>query len=104
MDIKELDLKQIIENETGMRFNKHNKINSPFNNLDKNPSFSIYFDANAGKMKFKDFSTGEAGDACYFIMKYKNVDYYDSRKYLGLETELSEMEKFENKINNYAEW
>ena len=28
MDIKELDLKQIIENETGMRFNKHNKINS----------------------------------------------------------------------------
>ena len=104
MEIKDIDLRKLIEEETGLKFNRSNKINSPFNPLDKNPSFAIFFDANAGKMKFKDFSTGKTGDACDFIMKYKNIDYYESRKYLGLETELSETEKFENKINNYAEW
>ena len=75
MEIKDIDLKQLIEEETGLKFNRSNKINSPFNPLDKNPSFAIFFDANAGKMKFKDFSTGETGDACDFIMKYKNIDY-----------------------------
>ena len=30
MEIRDLDLKQFIESETGMRFNKANKINSPF--------------------------------------------------------------------------
>ena len=55
MEIRDLDLKQFIESETGMRFNKANKINSPFNAADKTPSFSIYFDRNNNKWKFRRF-------------------------------------------------
>ena len=54
LEIKDLDLKQYIENCTGQRFNKCLKINSPFNPLDKNPSFSNNVDDNANKKKFTD--------------------------------------------------
>ena len=31
MEIKDIDLKQLIEEETGLKFNRSHKINSPFN-------------------------------------------------------------------------
>ena len=65
--IEEIDLKQLIENETGERFNRANKIKSPFTSSDDTPSFSVYFNSNLGKWKFKDFSTGKEGDALDFI-------------------------------------
>ena len=102
--IQDVDLKSLIEQETGERFNKEKKIHSPFNPGDKNPSFSIYYNANAGKMKFKDFSTGEEGDCVDFIMKHKNIDYKQARAYLGLPVEKTEQELQGDKVRNYIEW
>ena len=56
--IEEIDLKQLIENETGVRFNRAGKIKSPFYPADDTPSFSVYFNSNLNKWKFNDFSTG----------------------------------------------
>ena len=51
--IEEIDLKEVIESETLETFKK-GKIHSPFNPNDKTPSFTIYFDSNYNKWKFKD--------------------------------------------------
>lgn len=104
MEIRDLDLKQFIESETGMRFNKANKINSPFNAADKTPSFSIYFDRNNNKWKFKDFSNGEQGDILDFCMKYKGLNPRDARKYLGLTVESTDEENQIKKITGYINW
>lgn len=110
MEIKDLNLKQYIEECTGARFDKHLKMKSPFNPLDKNPSFSIFFDDNADKWKFKDFSTGDMGDILDFDMKFNGTDYEQARKNVGLpiektieETEIEKVEKYINwSINNQA--
>ena len=102
--IQDVDLKSLIEQETGERFNKENKIHSPFNPGDKNPSFSIYYNANFGKMKFKDFSTGEEGDCVDFIMKRKNMDYKQARKYLGIPVEKTKQELQADEAKKYIEW
>ena len=84
--IQNIDLKELIEYETGERFNKEGKIHSPFNPGDKNPSFSIYYNADAGKCCFKDFSTGEYGDCVDFIKKHKNMTDRQAREYLGIQS------------------
>jgi len=104
MEIQDLDLKTFIENETGCRFNRQLKINSPFNPSDKTPSFAIHYDDNAGKWKFKDFSTGESGDIIDFCMKYKNMNYMESRQYLGLSAEKSAEELNIEKVKKYINW
>ncbi|MCW6111622.1 CHC2 zinc finger domain-containing protein [Clostridium sporogenes] len=73
------ELKQLIENETGEKFNKNNNMCCPFHN-EKTPSFSIYED---GKAKFKCFGCGENGDIIDFIRKYKDFDYIETAKYLN---------------------
>ena len=104
MEIKDLDLKQYIENCTGQRFNKCLKINSPFNPLDKNPSFSIYFDDNANKWMFTDFSTGKHGDIIDFDMEYNGTDYAQARKNVGLPVEKTLEETELEKVENYINW
>ena len=102
--IEEIDLKQLIENETGERFNRAKKIKSPFNSSDDTPSFSIYFNSNLNKWKFKDFSTKEEGDALDFIQIYRNLDYVQAREYLGMEVEKTEAENFEDKVRSYIDY
>ena len=102
--IEEIDLKQLIENETGDRFNRAGKIKSPFNPADDTPSFSVYFNSNLNKWKFKDFSTGKEGDALDFIQAYKNYDYVQAREYLGMEVEKTEAENFEDKVRSYIDY
>ena len=102
--IEEIDLKQLIENETGERFNRGGKIKSPFNSSDDTPSFSVYFNSNLGKWKFKDFSTGKEGDAIDFLMAYRNMDYNQAREYLGMEVEKTESENFEDKVRSYIDY
>ena len=103
-EIQDIDLKTLIEQETGQRFNRNNKINSPFTN-EKTPSFSVYFDSNANKQKFKDFSnSGKQGDALDFIMQYKNYHWNQAREYLGLEVEKTESENFEDKVREYIDY
>ena len=101
-EIQDIDLKELIEQETGERFNKDKKIHSPFNHGDKTPSFGIYFNSNRNKWLFKDFSTDKCGDAIDFIMEYKNLSYTDARKYLGMEVEKSPTEDFEEIIKEYV--
>lgn len=99
--IEEIDLKQLIENETGERFNRTGKIKSPFNPADDTPSFSVYFNSNLGKWKFKDFSTGKEGDSIDFLMAYKNMDYNQAREYLGMEVIKTPIEEYKDKIQDF---
>lgn len=83
-EISNIDLKNLIESETGQKFDRNNKILSPFVS-EKTPSFSIYFNHKRNKWMFKDFSSGEGGDQIDFIMKYRNTNYIDTCKYLNIE-------------------
>ena len=102
-NINDIDLKQVIEDLTGERFNREKKIHSPFKQ-ENTPSFTIYFDSNSNKYKFKDFSTGKQGDGLDFVMQYKNCSYKEARSYLGLEVEKAENELWEDKIRSYIDW
>ena len=103
-EISDIDLKQYIENCTGQRFDKHLKMKSPFNTLDKNPSFSIHYDDNARKWKFKDFSTGDYGDIVDFDMKYNGTDYVQARANVGLPVEKTESELEIDKVESFINW
>ena len=92
-EINDIDLKSLIESLTGEKFNRENKIYSPFKK-EKTPSFCIYFDSNCNKQKFKDFSTNEQGDVIDFVMKYKNLTFQEAKKYLGLYEKQTEKEIF----------
>ena len=83
-EFKNIDLKNLIESETEQRFDRNNKMLSPFVS-EKTPSFSIYFNRKNNKWMFKDFSSGEGGDCIDFYMKYRNVRYIDACKYLNIE-------------------
>lgn len=102
MEIQDINLRQVIEDLTGEKFNRDKKIHSPFNPGDKTPSFSIYFNSNQNKWMYKDFSTDKVGDAIDFVMEFKNCSYTDARKHLGLEVEKSVTEDFEETIREYV--
>lgn len=99
--INEVDLKQVIEDLTGERFNRENKIHSPFRN-ERTPSFGIKFDSNKNKWHWKDFGTDDGGDAIDFVMKYKNCSYVEAREHLELEVEKSVTEDFEETIKQFV--
>lgn len=101
-EIQDIDLKALIEQETGQRFNKDNKINSPFTN-EKTPSFSVFFNSNKNKWQFKDFSgSNKYGDAIDFIMEYKKLSHKEAREYLGMEVTRTPLEDFKNTIEDYV--
>lgn len=102
MEIQDINLRQVIEDLTGEKFNRDKKIHSPFNPGDKTPSFSIYFNSNQNKWMYKDFSTDKVGDAIDFIMEYKSCNYNEARQYLGLEVEKSVTEDFEETIKEFV--
>ena len=102
--VEDIDLKQLIEDETLEIFGRTKKIHSPLNPADDTPSFTVYFNTNYNKWKYKDFSTGEEGDALDFIQKYKNLSYTEARAYLGLEVEKSINETEKDKIESYINW
>lgn len=101
-EIQDIDLKQLIEAETGQRFNKDNKICSPFTN-EKTPSFSVFFNSNKNKWQFKDFSgSNKYGDAIDFIIEYKNLSHKEAREYLGMEVTRTPLEDFKSTIEDYV--
>jgi hypothetical protein len=101
-EIQDIDLKAVIEAETGQRFNKDNKICSPFTN-EKTPSFSVFFNSNKNKWQFKDFSdSGKYGDCVDFIMEYKNLSHKEAREYLGMEVTRTPLEEFKSAIEDYV--
>lgn len=86
------NLKDLIENETGKRFNK-NKMCCPFHS-EKTPSFTIkkYSD----KDRYYCFGCGAKGDEIDFVMKYKNMTYIEACNYLGIELDPVTKEIYSN--------
>jgi energy-coupling factor transporter ATP-binding protein EcfA2 len=103
VELQDIDLKELIERETGERFNKQGYINCPFHK-EKTPSLSIKFFPNANKYKFMCWGCKESGDGIDFIMKFKNMQYVEARKHLGLPVEKSIQENQVEKVKGYIEW
>ncbi|GAA0735403.1 CHC2 zinc finger domain-containing protein [Clostridium oceanicum] len=103
MEIQDIDLKELIETETGEKFNKQGYVKCPFH-MEKTPSLKVKFNSNTNKDFFKCFGCGSCGDAIDFIEKYKNLDYIKAREYLGFPIEKTEKEKDKDKILNRVEW
>lgn len=81
-DKKDIDLKSIIESETGVTF-KNNKCKCMFHD-DKTPSFTIYL--KDGEQKYKCHGCNAGGDVIDFIEKYKTINFQEALEYLGLKT------------------
>ncbi|ADL49956.1 CHC2 zinc finger domain-containing protein [Clostridium cellulovorans] len=103
MEIQDIDLRQLIETETGERFSNQGYICCPFHK-EKTPSLSVKFFPDRNKQRFMCWGCTEQGDALDFIMKYRNLDYKAARKYLGMENKKSENQLQEEIIREYITW
>lgn len=103
MELQDINLMEIIESETGSRFNREGYICCPFH-ADKTPSLSVKFFPDANKQRFKCWGCNEQGDAIDFISKLNNKSYIEAREYLGLEVTKSNDESLEDKVKDYIEW
>ncbi|MCB2309004.1 CHC2 zinc finger domain-containing protein [Clostridium estertheticum] len=103
MEVQDINLKELIERETGNRFNKKHAICCPFH-TDKSPSMKIKFFSNKNKETYKCFGCGAVGDAIDFITNYKNIEYIEARKYLGLSIEKSITEDLKGKVLSFIDW
>lgn len=103
MEISDIDLKELIEKETGEHFNRQGYIKCPFHN-EKTPSLTVKFYPDRNKYKFKCFGCDEQGDAIDFIIKFKNITYNEAREYLGLAVEKTVQEQQVEYIKNYINW
>lgn len=103
-ELQNIDLKQLIENETGHRFTRDNKICCPFHS-EKSPSFSIRFNSDKNKWQWKCFGgCNTSGDAIDFIMQHKGIDYKAAREYLGMENKKSDKELEFEKVKGFINW
>lgn len=103
-ELQSIDLKQLIENETGHRFTRDNKICCPFHS-EKSPSFSVRFNSDNNKWQWKCFGgCNTSGDAIDFIMQYKGMDYKAAREYLGMENKKSNKEIEIEKVKGFINW
>lgn len=96
---EDINLREVIENETGNRFNKNNKISCPFHS-DSTPSLSIKDN------KWHCFSCGRGQDVIDFIMDLKDVNYVEACRYLDIDlnneykTNISQ----EEAVKRYIDW
>lgn len=102
-ELHDIDLKQLIENETGERFNKQGHIKCPFH-TEKSGSLAIKYFPDTNKQKFKCFGCGENGDAIDFISKLKGIGYKEAREYLGMENTKSSKEVEFEKVKGFCIW
>lgn len=88
-----MDLKDLIERETGQRFNKSGFICCPFHD-EKTPSFKVkrYND----KDRYYCFGCGAKGDNIDFVKNYKNMTYIEACNYLGIELDTNQKEIYTN--------
>ncbi|WP_195428333.1 CHC2 zinc finger domain-containing protein [Clostridium sp. D46t1_190503_E9] len=101
--LEDINLKELIERETGERFNREGFIKCPFHG-EKTPSMSIKFFPDKNKYKFKCFGCDAGGDAIDFISKLKDLDYKKTREYLGMPLEKSDIEILEDKVKSFIGW
>ena len=103
-ELQNIDLKQLIENETGQSFTRDNKICCPFHS-EKSPSFSVRFNSDNNKWQWKCFGGCDtSGDAIDFIMQYKGIDYKVAREYLGMANKKSDKELEFEKVKGFINW
>ncbi|MCH3962675.1 MAG: CHC2 zinc finger domain-containing protein [Clostridium sp.] len=103
MELQDIDLKNLIERETGEHFNRQGYIKCPFHN-EKTPSLAVKFYPDANKQRFKCFGCSTSGDSIDFIMKFKNMAYEQAREYLGLTVEKSEQEQQVERVQGFIDW
>ncbi|MCB2308848.1 CHC2 zinc finger domain-containing protein [Clostridium estertheticum] len=103
MEVQDIGLKELIERETGNRFNKEHAICCPFHN-EKSPSMKVKFFSNKNKETYKCFGCGAVGDAIDFVTNFKNIEYIEARKYLGLTVEKSITEDLKDKVISFIKW
>lgn len=103
MELKDINLKELIERETGERFSRDGLICCPFH-MEKTPSLSVYWNSKTSKECYKCFGCGEHGDALDFIMKLKNCNIIEAKKYLGMSVDKSQKEKNIDSIKGYIKW
>lgn len=101
--VEDIDLRELVEAETGQRFNREGAILCPFHN-EKTPSFRVKFNSNKNKHFFKCFGCEKCGDAIDFIKELKGIGYKEARQYLGIEEEKTEKEKELDRIHGYIDW
>lgn len=101
--LEDINLRELIEKETGKKFNREGFIRCPFHG-EKTPSMSIKFFPDKNKYKFKCFGCDAGGDAIDFISKYKGMDYKKAREYLGMPLEKTEQELLKDKIKSFIDW
>lgn len=101
--LEDVNLKVLIERETGEKFNREGFIKCPFHG-EKTPSMSIKFFPDKNKYKFKCFGCDAGGDAIDFISKLKDLDYKKAREYLGMPLEKSNIEILEDKVKSFIGW
>lgn len=102
-ELQDIDLKSLIEAETGEKFNKEGYIKCPFH-TEKSPSLSIKFFPDRNKYKFMCWGCNEQGDALDFIMKLRKLGYKEAREYLEMENIKTERELQFDKILKRIEW
>ena len=100
-ELNDIDLKALIESETGEKFNREGYIKCPFHS-EKTPSMSVKFFPNANKQRYKCWGCETQGDVIDFIRKYKNMEYNEARQYLGLEVENNPIEQFDETIRQFV--
>lgn len=103
MEVNDINLKDLIEKETGERFNRQGYIPCPFHK-DKSPSLSIKFHPDTNKHKFKCFGCDVGGDSIDFISKLKGLDFIGARKYLGMKVEKSKNELLQDQVKKFINW
>jgi ABC-type dipeptide/oligopeptide/nickel transport system ATPase component len=103
MEVCDIDLKSLIERETGNRFNRQGMICCPFHN-EKTPSLKVKFLSDANKERYKCYGCGATGDAVDFIINTKGIEYPAAREYLGIPLEKSNQELEIEKVRAYIEW
>ena len=69
-ELNDIDLKQLIETESGEKFNREGYIKCPFHS-EKTPSMSVKFFPNANKQRYKCWGCETQGDVIDFVRKYK---------------------------------
>lgn len=102
-ELHEIDLKTLIENETGHRFDRQGFICCPFHN-EKSGSMAVKFFPDKNKYKYKCFGCGAVGDAIDFIVNLKGLDYKAAREYLGMENIKSSKEEEFDKVKGFINW
>jgi len=103
MEVSDIDLKELIERETGNRFNRQGVALCPFHS-EKTPSLKVKFLSDANKERYKCYGCGAEGDAVDFIEKTRNINYAEAREYLGIPLEKSIQELEIEKVRSRIEW